>query len=694
MNRIRRTLVIFVVLTVAGTVCCLLWPQEPVYHNRTLSAWLQDLVEVDYRGGAGAISEADQVRREQAIEAIREIGPNSVPWLLRWISSSPERASVRDKLQALIEKLDWFKLKLPERRDRSAIAVAGFRVLGPAATNALPALGRRLLDRGHSHAVIECLCAIGPVAFPEVLRAVTNSQPNVQSAAVLYLTELGCQIGPAVLPVFVNVVTNRLCTARSQSDALRGLGDLGPIARELTPWVESIMRDPKHPLAGAAMPILAELSDKPEQYVPFFSERLLDGSLAQHAAFALSQSGPDGVSPLLQALTNANPMIANPAFVALGGFVTVRQAIGPPADRFSIRSLRFEAQCRTRTLATSLKRTPDPAAAAVPLRLTALLGHPEPNVRLQVVQWLHGFGRHAAVGLSRAAQDRNEAVHTAAEQALAGLDVEIKDGAIVRGPKDKRQIALVFTGHEYAEGAETILDELAKHRAEASFFVTGVFLTNAAFHPVLERLYREGHYLGPHSDRHLLYCSWEDPEKTLVTEAQLESDLAENLTKLTRLGVHCDPWPRYFVPPFEHYNLDVVQWGYGLGVITVNLTPGTRSAADYTGEADRNFVSSQEILDSIVARDRLDARGLKGFILLFHLGVGPGRTDKFHARLGELLDYLAGREYQFVAIDELLDPEAAVPRRARQRETSLAFDEYARLEAIMKAIRKRYGLDR
>lgn len=89
----------------------------------------------------------------------------------------------------------------------------------------------------------------------------------------------------------------------------------------------------------------------------------------------------------------------------------------------------------------------------------------------------------------------------------------------------------------------------------------------------------------------------------------------------------------------------------------INFTPGTRSNADYTGEADRNFVPSSVIYDSILARERQDPNGLNGFILLLHLGAGPGRQDKFHTRFGGLLDVLAAKGYEFVRVDELLDSD-------------------------------------
>ena len=113
----------------------------------------------------------------------------------------------------------------------------------------------------------------------------------------------------------------------------------------------------------------------------------------------------------------------------------------------------------------------------------------------------------------------------------------------------------------------------------------------------------------------------------------------------------------YFLPPYEHFNRQIVDWTKVRGLTLVNFTPGTRSNADYTGEADTNFVSSQAIFDSILKREREDPHGLNGFILLFHLGSGPRRQDKFHARFGELLDVLAAKGYQFVRVDELLEPK-------------------------------------
>jgi len=236
---------------------------------------------------------------------------------------------------------------------------------------------------------------------------------------------------------------------------------------------------------------------------------------------------------------------------------------------------------------------------------------------------------------------------------LAADPFTYQEGAIVRGSKSTRQLALVFTGHEFAEGGTAILETLARQGAKASFFLTGDFLRNTEFAPLIRRMLAEGHYVGPHSDRHRLYCTWTPDRRTLLTRAEFEADLSGNLRELERFGL-TRVQARFFLPAYEHYNQDISAWTQMMGLTLVNLSPGTRSAADYTGEKDFSFVSSQAILDSILQRESQDLDGLNGFVLLMHLGSGPERADKMHVRLPELLGGLKERGYTFQRIDRLL----------------------------------------
>jgi endoglucanase len=82
-------------------------------------------------------------------------------------------------------------------------------------------------------------------------------------------------------------------------------------------------------------------------------------------------------------------------------------------------------------------------------------------------------------------------------------------GGIVRGDSTKKQLALVFTADEYGEGLSSIIQTLQQQNVKGSFFFTGRFYRNLEFKQAIKTLQQQGHYLGPHSDGHLLYCDWE-----------------------------------------------------------------------------------------------------------------------------------------------------------------------------------------
>lgn len=86
----------------------------------------------------------------------------------------------------------------------------------------------------------------------------------------------------------------------------------------------------------------------------------------------------------------------------------------------------------------------------------------------------------------------------------------------------------------------------------------------------------------------------------------------------------------------------------------INYTPGTRSHADYTTVNDKNYRSSEEIYRSIIEFEGSEPAGLSGFMLLLHIGAGPGRPDSFSKYLPDLIKYLKGKGYHFQRVDHLL----------------------------------------
>lgn len=224
---------------------------------------------------------------------------------------------------------------------------------------------------------------------------------------------------------------------------------------------------------------------------------------------------------------------------------------------------------------------------------------------------------------------------------------------IVRGDTSAKRMSLIFTGGSFADGGEHIRAVLGKEGVKAGFFFTGDFYRTPGFEELIRALAADGHYLGAHSDKHLLYCDWGDREKTLVTREEFRADILTNFREMERFGIARDG-ARLFIPPYEWYNRDIAAWCRELGLVLFNFTPGTSSNADYTTPSMPEYLSSRTIYDRILVYEEKDPNGLNGFILLVHVGTDPERTDKLYLLLGDLIRDLKAKGYALVRIDDLL----------------------------------------
>ncbi|PVD51141.1 cellulase [Terrimonas sp.] len=227
-------------------------------------------------------------------------------------------------------------------------------------------------------------------------------------------------------------------------------------------------------------------------------------------------------------------------------------------------------------------------------------------------------------------------------------------GAVIKGDSTQKKIALVFTGDEFADGGFYIADVLKQENVSASFFLTGNFYRNPAFKNMIRTLKSNGHYLGPHSDKHILYCDWTKRDSLLVTQEIFANDLGQNYEAMSSFGIKpTDAY--YFMPPYEWYNDSIAVWTNHFGSQLINFTTGTLSNADYTTPEMKNYRSSDTIFQSILRYEQTHVSGLNGFILLLHIGTDSKRTDKMYYRLPELISYLKRKKYALVTIEGLLN---------------------------------------
>jgi len=233
-------------------------------------------------------------------------------------------------------------------------------------------------------------------------------------------------------------------------------------------------------------------------------------------------------------------------------------------------------------------------------------------------------------------------------------NLEIQHGGVVRTDTTEKEICLIFTGHEFADGGDVIRQTLKNHNVKGSFFFTGEFYRNEKFARLIKALKDEGHYLGAHSDKHLLYCSWEERDSLLVSEREFKEDLHANYEEMKRFGIAKRAAP-YFIPPYEWYNDSISGWAKDLGLVLINYTSGTYSNADWTHpELGKQHVSSDTIYARILRYESQSPHGLNGFLLLTHIGTDPRRTDKFYNRLDGLIMELKRRGYRFAQLCETI----------------------------------------
>ena len=225
------------------------------------------------------------------------------------------------------------------------------------------------------------------------------------------------------------------------------------------------------------------------------------------------------------------------------------------------------------------------------------------------------------------------------------------EGGIYRGNPEKKNICLVFTAADKADGAKTIIRILKRRHIRGGFFFTGEFYEK--FPEIIQQLRRDGHYVGSHSYGHLLYFPWDRKDTMLVSQKEFNEDMRKSYALMEKAGISKEEAP-FFIPPYEHYSSTVSAWARQLGLQVINYTPGTASNGDYTTPDMRNYYSSQRIIDNIKSYDETQPHGLNGHFLMLHLGTSPLRTDKLYYRLDEIIGMLQERGYRFVSVKEMI----------------------------------------
>jgi hypothetical protein len=253
-QRIHITLAVLLVAVVGVMVWQALCPQErePVYRGKGLRLWLRE-----YRSGLNTGVEERVQARDMAEGAVRQIGTNAIPTLLKMLSK--KNSSLVSKLIDLwnrhllwnrylprwVRSPHWYKNQAAYLNEDAEL---GFEILGADAQQAVPALiiiyEQNISPRSQG-ATSRALNAIGSaaqkMAIPSFLRGVESSNAPVREVAVLAL--YGVDVEPRqVVPALVKALSDTNWFTRLV--AIKGLRHCGTNSLTAIPALLPMLSDP------------------------------------------------------------------------------------------------------------------------------------------------------------------------------------------------------------------------------------------------------------------------------------------------------------------------------------------------------------------------------------------------------------------------------------------------------------------
>lgn len=243
MNKRKR--IFLVLLTVAAAGALFWWrfceSAEPSYQGKPLRDWLETYVQGGSYIGVWANPETD--------EAIRRMGTNAIPALLKMISARDSKwkstlswYSTESMRRRISRRFSWWSAGFAT--DEAAQAIVA---LGPSASNAVPQLIQTYRKNIGSDSQASCLKALGSIgpaaalAIPDFLGATTNWYPRTRRAAVKALGNLHVDPGLAV-PVLIACLQDSDTGTRRYS--VEALAKFGAEAKAAVPALTKLAGDP------------------------------------------------------------------------------------------------------------------------------------------------------------------------------------------------------------------------------------------------------------------------------------------------------------------------------------------------------------------------------------------------------------------------------------------------------------------
>lgn len=242
---ISRPFRIILILAGIAIACLVGWkvfiPRQPSYNGKPLSYWISRYEDVM----SGKVSMRSNEQQETD-KALREIGTNALPYLLKL--ASRKDSAVKQRLFSIYRRQSWLKLPIHDAQFYRAESTYGFGALREIAKPAIPALIRMLKNEDfHVRAIAASdLANIGPEAeeaipalFP-LLDEQNHGIPIIEAMMALGQIHRRPEI---VLPRLLEFLNGDRKDWNYQSFALDAIGRYRSDAKDLAPVIMTFLDD-------------------------------------------------------------------------------------------------------------------------------------------------------------------------------------------------------------------------------------------------------------------------------------------------------------------------------------------------------------------------------------------------------------------------------------------------------------------
>lgn len=190
MGKNRRILVAVLLPFVIGAFAYeVIRPHEPEFQGRRLTSWLAyDMAHLSSLDSMATEAEQDQVRN-----AVRHIGADAIPVLMKLIQAKD--GLFKQQLVQFTQRYPFIPIHPRSAGECHGMAMLGFKLLGPLAEPAVPALTKLLDDCEGDGAILAslALARIGPCAkesVPTLVRNLHDQNALVRSMATNALRQI------------------------------------------------------------------------------------------------------------------------------------------------------------------------------------------------------------------------------------------------------------------------------------------------------------------------------------------------------------------------------------------------------------------------------------------------------------------------------------------------------------------------